>query len=323
MNKTAIFMLLAAVALSSCDSVRNLTHNVGNSVSNAVGSVTKRNGAKAADTTAAPETTATAKPAKAKTKKKTAENPAKPAKNVAVHETVTADQLAGEWNIVAVGQTSISDLQEMPYITFADGRFYGSNGCNVLNGNYRLDKGVIEFGAVAATMRYCPDVPFEHEINVVLAEGQSYRLSIEHKEHETYLHMLSSTGHRLLTARRHNMGFLNGQWLVTKIGEKDVDNEECNIFFDIPEGKVHGNTGCNFFNGDIYISTDRSNAIELSNMGVTRMACPDLTQETAMLVALEQTASAVQKSEHRVVLLDKKGNEVITLRKDKGNHIND
>lgn len=228
---------------------------------------------------------------------------------------VSDEALAGEWNIVAVGKTTITDREEMPYINFDRGRFYGSNGCNVLNGSYRLSAdGRLAFAGVASTMRYCPDVPFEHDINVVIADGTSYPVRIEKIGHESYLYFLGSNGHKLLTARRHNMGFLNGQWQVTGIDGKAIDDEECNIFFDIAEGKVHGNTGCNYFNGSIYINSDRSNALELSNMGVTRMACPKTAQETAMLVALEQTASAIQGTGGQVMLLDKNGKTLITLR---------
>lgn len=227
---------------------------------------------------------------------------------------VNDEALAGEWTIVGVGKTSITDREEMPYITFDDGKIYASNGCNVLNGSYKLANGKLSFGGVASTMRYCPDVPFEHDINVVIADGTSYPVRIERVGHESYLYLLDSAGRKLMTARRHNMGFLNGQWLVTSIDGNPVDDEECNIFFDIAEGKVHGNTGCNYFNGDIYINSDRSNALELSNMGVTRMACPKTAQETAMLVALEQTASAIQGSDRQVMLLDKNGKKLITLK---------
>lgn len=228
-------------------------------------------------------------------------------------KTIDENALAGEWTIVAAGSTQITDREEMPYINFDNGRFYASNGCNVLNGSYRIDDNKITFGGVASTLRYCHDVPFEHDINVVLADGTSYPINIENTGHETYLYILGSNGHKMLTGRRHNMGFLNGQWQVTSIDGKPIDDEECNIFFDIAEGRVHGNTGCNYFNGNIFISPDRSNAIELSNMGVTRMACPKTEQETAMLVALEQTATALQGSGNRVMLLDKDGKQVITL----------
>ena len=227
---------------------------------------------------------------------------------------VNDEALAGEWTIVGVGKTSITDREEMPYITFDDGKIYASNGCNVLNGGYALSNGRLSFSKMASTMRYCPDVPFEHDINVVIADGTSYPVRIERVGHESYLYLLDGAGRKLMTARRHNMGFLNGQWLVTSIDGNPVDDEECNIFFDIAEGKVHGNTGCNYFNGNIYINSDRSNALELSNMGVTRMACPKTAQETAMLVALEQTASAIQGSDRQVMLLDKNGKKLITLK---------
>lgn len=227
---------------------------------------------------------------------------------------VNDEALAGEWTIVGVGKTSITDREEMPYITFDNGKIYASNGCNVLNGGYALNNGRLSFSKMASTMRYCPDVPFEHDINVVIADGTSYPVRIERVGHESYLYLLDGAGRKLMTARRHNMGFLNGQWLVTSIDGNPVDDEECNIFFDIAEGKVHGNTGCNYFNGNIYINSDRSNALELSNMGVTRMACPKTAQETAMLVALEQTASAIQGSDRQVMLLDKNGKKLITLK---------
>jgi len=228
--------------------------------------------------------------------------------------------IAGEWVIVAVGTTKITDREEMPYITFDKGRLYGSNGCNVINGSYSINNGKLSFSRIATTMRYCPDVPFEHDINVVIADATDYPVKIEQKGQESYLHLLSSSGQSLLTAKRHNMGFLNGQWQVIDINGQSIDDEECNVFFDIAEGKVHGNTGCNYFNGKIYINPDRANALELSNMGVTRMACPKTAQETAMLVALEETASAVQKRDNTVALLDKNGKQIIKLQRSENNN---
>lgn len=249
-------------------------------------------------------------------KKGTPASTAKTDKNKAkTGTTPDAKAIAGEWVIVSVGQTQISDREEMPYITFDNGRFYGSNGCNILNGSYTLNSRGITFSHIATTMKYCPDVPFEHEINTIIAEGTPYGVAIETIGHESYLSLLSSTGRKLLTARRHNMGFINGQWQVTAINGQPIDDEECNIFFDIAEGKVHGNTGCNYFNGSIFINPDRTNALELSNMGVTRMACPNTAQETAMLVALEETESAIQGTAGRVMLLNKDGKEVMTLRR--------
>ena len=119
-----------------------------------------------------------------------------------------------------------------------------------------------------------------------------------------------------MTLRRHNMEFLNGNWMVTAIEGKKNNDEELTIFFDIAEQKIHGNTGCNFFNGDIYIDPSRSNAIDLSNIGLTRMACPKADRERRMIVALEETATAIEgKHKNTALLLDKKGKELLTLRR--------
>jgi len=86
-------------------------------------------------------------------------------------------------------------------------------------------------------------------------------------------------------------------------------------FLDIAELKIHGNTGCNYFNGEIYIYPNKANAIDFSKMGVTRMACPKTAQETAMLVALEQTQTVVKSDKGHAILLDSTGKEVMKLKK--------
>jgi heat shock protein HslJ len=50
-------------------------------------------------------------------------------------------------------------------------------------------------------------------------------------------------------------------------------------------------------------------------MGVTRMACPKTAQETAMLVALEQTQTVVKSDKGYAILLDSTGKEVMKLKK--------
>lgn len=242
----------------------------------------------------------------------TAATKTKPAEKTTATDIAEAD-IAGEWTITEVNGRAVAEADEMPYVAFDNGRLYANNGCNVINGSYTLAKGKITFGQTASTMRLCHDAPFEFEINQALADGTPRTVAIENIGHETYLTLMADNGRKMITARRHNMEFLNGQWLVTAINGKQIDDEECNIFFDIAEGKVHGNTGCNYFNGSIYISPGRSNAIKLSNMGVTRMACPKTEQETSMLVALEEASSAIQGDADRVMLLDKSGKQLMTL----------
>lgn len=225
----------------------------------------------------------------------------------------------GQWNVAEVGCTKIELEEDVPYVTFdcAAGRVYAFNGCNYLNGSYTLtESNKLSFGQLLSTLKYCADTPFDSEINAVITEGVTLSAEIKRIGQESYLYLRSPKGNTLMTLRRHNMEFLNGNWLVTSIEGKRIDDEEANVFFDIHELKIHGNTGCNFFNGEIYIDPNRSNAIDFSRMGVTRMACPKTAQETAMLVALESTASAIAgRHESTVLLLDKNGRELMTLRR--------
>ena len=70
-----------------------------------------------------------------------------------------------------------------------------------------------------------------------------------------------------------------------------------------------------YFNGVIYIDPSHSNAIDFSQMGVTRMACPNTLQETAMLVALEQTVAATRLSNSTAQLTDRDGKVLIKLKR--------
>ena len=44
------------------------------------------------------------------------------------------------------------------------------------------------------------------------------------------------------------------------------------------------------------------------------MMCPNMEQESAILLALEETVSAIQGSEGNVMLLNSAGKELMTLR---------
>lgn len=229
----------------------------------------------------------------------------------------TAKDIAGEWVITSVGSTVISRDEDMPYINFvpAENRFYGSNGCNVLNGDFKISGNSLTFGNVLSTMKYCAGVDFDAAINQVIRDGRTVRASIKRIGNESYLYINDSTGKSLLTLVRHNMQFLNGYWYVTRINGKEINDEEANIFFDIAALKIHGNTGCNFFNGNILIDPAGANSINFSGMGVTRMACPKGDQERTMLVALEETTRAIAGPDDTAILTDDNGRQLLTLKR--------
>lgn len=225
----------------------------------------------------------------------------------------------GRWIIADVQGHRVQGEDDAPYIDFeaGTGRFYGSDGCNIINGNYLLrSDGRMVFSGVLSTMRYCAGDEISPLIARVLNDESVVYVDTRRIGQDTYLYLRDGQDRVVMTLRRHNMEFLNGNWQVTSIDGQPVDSDECNIFFDVSELKVHGNTGCNFFNGELYFDPSRSNAIDISNMGVTRMMCPDLARETAMLVALEKSNSAIAGDNYDTVLLtDSKGKELLTLKR--------
>ncbi|MCC8119608.1 MAG: META domain-containing protein [Bacteroidales bacterium] len=201
-------------------------------------------------------------------------------------------RLTGDWSIVSVNNKTLVVDEDQPYLIFEPekGQFYASNGCNIINGDYSLlANGNIQFSNVISSRMACPVQWYHDAISQVLNDGVTVKIKSYNQGNESYLDIISTSGSKLMTLRRHNMEMINGKWLVTQIGDLHVSNPEVNLFFDIPELKVHGNTGCNYFNGEILIDTQVPSSISFSQMAVTLSMCPDSETEMAMLVALEET----------------------------------
>lgn len=227
-------------------------------------------------------------------------------------------ELEGEWIIVGAGSKVINRDEDMPYIYFVpeEHRFYGSNGCNILNGIYSVSADKITFSNVLSTMKYCPETDFDADVNMAIQDGKTVGAYVKKIGNESYLYLNNSAGKALLTLCRHNLNFLDGNWMVTQINGHSVNDEECNVFFDIKEGKIHGNTGCNYFNGTITMDPVGANSINFSGMGVTRMACPKGDQERMMLVALEEVTTAVMgDTPNSAILMDGSGKQALVLKR--------
>lgn len=223
----------------------------------------------------------------------------------------------GEWSISKVGGKTVTG-DERPYITFdvAQSRFYGSNGCNTINGDYTLGGTTLKFSNVISTMRACPDAPFEYAINQALDKVTDY--AVARNGHEYYMSLTGAGGESLMMLRKHNMDYLNGSWSVTTLDGKAPDlaeGEVMQLVIDIPELKLHGNTGCNILNGSLLIDPDKTNAIQFHDIVTTRMACRNYQQETAFLLALEAVDAATATGDSTVALLDHDGKTVMTMRR--------
>lgn len=227
-------------------------------------------------------------------------------------------KMNGEWVIVGVGQNTIVRDANMPYIYFdeSDSRFYASNGCNTLNGTYKLSGSNVTFANGLSTLQECPDVAYTSDISKALGDGVTLAANYEHKGQESYIYLRNRSGANVLTLRRHNMETLTGQWIVSEIEGEKINDPELNIFIDIPELKVHGNTGCNYFNGSVLIDPVYPNSISFSQMGVTMRMCEKSDLERKYLVALEQAQSYRLSDANTLLLLNDHGKTVLTLKRD-------
>lgn len=226
----------------------------------------------------------------------------------------------GEWIIIEAGGKKVVQDGDMPYVIFSDvdSRFYANNGCNGINGDFAYDteEATLTFSDVLSTMASCPDIPYQHDISVVLNDGVTVKTRIESKGQESYMYITSKSDDKLMTLRRHNMEVLNGQWDVKEINGKKIDVNGLNIFLDLPELSVHGNTGCNYFNGKIEVDPFAASSISFTNMGVTMRMCENSDLERKMLVALEQVTAYKLKDHDTLQLVGSDGKCLMTLKRD-------
>lgn len=215
--------------------------------------------------------------------------------------------LNGEWTIFSVKGNKVTS-EERPYV-FIDlqaKRFYGSNGCNYVNGDLKLQgQGHLQLTNLATTQRLCQDAQFEHLINLAFDGVRTY--SARQAGPITFLDLKGANGQTLMVLRRHNMDFLNGAWKVLELNGSEL-NDDASMTISIPDLKIHGTTGCNIFNGELFIDPDKINSMQFLQISTTRMACAPESRETEFLIGLESVETAKSLPNDSVAMFDPEGN---------------
>ncbi len=228
-----------------------------------------------------------------------------------------ATAIGGEWTVYSLKGKRIHG-ESRPTLNFnlEDHRLYGNNGCNIINADFSVSSpDNITISNLLSTMMLCPDAPYENAINEAI--NATNHFSVTHRGQEYYLDMLNAQHKSVMTLRKHNMDFINGPWTIIEIEGDPIDNPDVRMVIDIPEQSIHGHTGCNIFNGELLIDPDKSKSIQFSNIGVTRMLCPDPISkiETAFLVSLEKVEYAHKGKDDTIIFSDKQDNPIIVLKK--------
>lgn len=224
-----------------------------------------------------------------------------------------ASQLYGEWNIVTLKKKKVS-TQERAYIylDFINGnKVYGNNGCNTINGSFKLNGNQIKFGPFIATQGPCHSSTSERSVMKAFDEVASFRVSrLYNMDH---MDLLNSKGNVVMSLRRQNLDFLNGAWVVKELNSSNILEKNIRLVIDATMQTIHANSGCNIINGIITIDTSKEFAVQFEDLKSSNNQCPDIYMETLLLIALEQTESCKRINDHEMALLDNKGNMVIVI----------
>lgn len=222
--------------------------------------------------------------------------------------------ISGEWTIASVRNNILND-EERPYINFDlnQKRFYGSNGCNVINGDLLLTPpDSIRMDNMIATMRLCQDAPYEYLINLAISDVRTFLPRQE--GNVTFLDLKDGSGQTVMVVRRHNMDFLNGAWKVELLnGTKPNEEQQPTLTINTTDLQLHGTSGCNIINGRAFIDPDKFDSLQFIDIATTRKGCPPESRETEFLLALESVETAKETAPGTVTLYDTEGNELFVL----------
>ncbi len=225
----------------------------------------------------------------------------------------------GDWSITELDGSSVKvNGENHPKLSFEIDdvvpntlSVIGFNGCNYLNGTWSINNGKISpAGEFITSLKSCADAPYEQSMNSALHNIAGYSFLSPQE-----LNLLTSTGRVIMTLRKQSLDFINGAWKVTNIESRDID-ANIKIVIDTNEGRIHGNAGCNILNGNIIVNYDKGYGIEFQNLATSRMTCPDIAEEQAFLIAIEQVATATPgKNPDTAYLCNQAGQKIITLKR--------
>lgn len=213
-------------------------------------------------------------------------------------ECVIHNVLFGTWVAQTVNNQNVDGI-DRPYIEFGEDtsnpflvKCYAYDGCNYFNGEYAVTPGgemkrTTEF---ISTMRMCEGAKYEMGFSLGLNNVTNY--AIEKNGMDYVLLMKNEAGENLMTFVKSGSDFINGAWDVTSINGTSVDSDlNIRLVVDLIQGSVHGNAGCNTINGKVTTNPDKSGSISFSNIATTKMMCPALATERALLEALSNVVS--------------------------------
>lgn len=232
----------------------------------------------------------------------------------AIAVTDPVQQLYGEWEIESMKKKAVS-TQERAYIylDFNANKIYGNNGCNAINGDFKLNGKNLTFSNMISTSEQCYGPTQERTIMRAFTDTRGFQLTQLYNMQ--YLHLTNAKGQELMTLRRQNLDFLNGPWQLKELNGENILDKNVKVVIDIPMLTINAVTSCNVINGIVHIDPTKHYDVQFEDLQSSHFLCPDIQLETDVLIGLEETATCKAINSNEMALLDNKGNIILRLTK--------
>lgn len=222
-----------------------------------------------------------------------------------------AKQLYGEWTVETVRKKTLqSDNRAYIYLDFNNHRFYGSNGCNTINGQFSQSGNNISFKDVISTTESCNN---HNDRGMLKAMAEVQKLQVTTLYNVERMQLLNNKGAVLMTLKRQNLDILNGAWQVKSMENEDATAKNIRLVIDVNMLTLHANTGCNIINGIVTLDPSKDFAIQFEDLHSSGNKCESIDSETDMLLALEQTECYKRINDNEIALMTKEGQTVMTI----------
>lgn len=222
-----------------------------------------------------------------------------------------AKQLYGEWTVETVRKKSLQTA-DRPYIylDFNNHCFYGSNGCNTVNGKFMLNGSNISFVDIITTSETCHN---HNDRSLIKTLAEVQKLQVTTLYNVERMQLLNGKGTALITLKRQNLDALNGAWVVKEMDNETVKDKNIRFVIDVNMLTVHANTGCNIINGIVTLDPSKDFAVQFEDLHSTGNKCENIDSETDMLLALENTECYKRINDNEIAFMTREGKTVMVI----------
>ncbi|MBS1494963.1 MAG: DUF4377 domain-containing protein [Bacteroidetes bacterium] len=173
------------------------------------------------------------------------------------------------------------------FITFNldENRVNGNDGCNTFFGRVEFNNSKVSFGNLGSTQMACPDNKIWNYIPSNLNKADRYKVSGTTLKFYKGKKLLLEYELKIESEEIDKRKFALTS-LIQNGTTKTVGDTKAYITFNISEGKVYGNDGCNTFSGKMNLN---GNDISFSDFVSTKIACDNDMLDIAIYNDLKMT----------------------------------